>query len=94
MEESTPNTPNIPDDPNPPKAPPGRRAAKKAPVGFIAGLCAAALVAAAAGGYFGLCAWVKDNGFLLPGAVAVDDKGETVADLGGQIGRASCRERV
>ena len=83
MEESTPNTPNIPDDPNPPKAPPGRRAAKKAPVGFIAGLCAAALVAAAAGGYFGLCAWVKDNGFLLPGAVAVDDKGETVADLGG-----------
>ena len=83
MEESTPNTPNIPDDPNPPKAPPGRRAAKKVPVGFIAGLCAAALVAAAAGGYFGLCAWVKDNGFLLPGAVAVDDKGETVADLGG-----------
>ena len=49
MEESTPNTPNIPDDPNPPKAPPGRRAAKKAPVGFIAGLCAAALVAAAPG---------------------------------------------
>ena len=35
MEESTPNTPNIPDDPNPPKAPPGRRAAKKAPVGLF-----------------------------------------------------------
>ena len=48
---------------------------KKVPMGLIAGLCAAALAAAVAGGYFGLCAWVKDNGVLLPGAVAVDDKG-------------------
>ena len=55
---------------------------KKIPVGLIAGLMAAALVAAAVGGYFGLCAWVRDNDQLLPGAVAVDDRGDTVADLG------------
>lgn len=33
----------------------------------IAALAAAAVIALAAGGYFGLCAWVKDNGLLLPG---------------------------
>ncbi len=76
MEESTPNTPNTPDIPSTPKA------KKKAPVGLIAGLTAAALAAAVVGGYFGLCAWVKDNGCLLPGTVAVDDRGEAVADLG------------
>ena len=85
MEDSTPNTPNTPDTPNSPstpKTPGGRRAAKKVPVGLIAGLTAAALAAAVVGGYFGLCAWVKDNGCLLPGTVAVDDRGEAVADLG------------
>lgn len=55
---------------------------KGTPVALIAGIAAAALLAVAAGGWFGLCAWVQDNGQLLPGAVAVDDKGETVADLG------------
>ena len=55
---------------------------KKIPAGLIAGLAAAALVVAAVGGYLGLCAWVRDNGQLLPGAVAVDDRGEAVADLG------------
>lgn len=55
---------------------------KKAPVGLIAGIAAAALAAVLVGGYFGLCAWVQGNGRMLPGAVAVDDKGETVADLG------------
>ena len=55
---------------------------KSVPVALIAGIAAAALLAVAAGGWFGLCAWVRDNGQLLPGAVAVDDKGEAVADLG------------
>ena len=55
---------------------------KSIPTGLIAGIAAAALVAAAVGGYFGLCAWVRGNDQLLPGAVAVDDRGETVADLG------------
>ena len=55
---------------------------KKLSAGLIAAIAAAAIVVAAAGGYFGLCAWVQNNGQLLPGAVAVDDKGETVADLG------------
>ena len=55
---------------------------KSIPAGLIAGIAAAALVAAAVGGYFGLCAWVRGNDQLLPGAVAVDDRGETVADLG------------
>lgn len=55
---------------------------KGIPVALIAGIAAAALLAVAAGGWFGLCAWVRDNGQLLPGAVAVDDKGEAVADLG------------
>lgn len=55
---------------------------KGTPVALIAGIAAAALLAVAAGGWFGLCAWVQDNGQLLPGAVAVDDRGETVADLG------------
>ncbi len=59
---------------------------KKIPIGLIAGIAAAALTAAAVGGYFGLCAWVKDNDQLLPGAVAVDDKGAVVADLG-KLGR-------
>lgn len=58
------------------------KAPKKLPVGLIAGLAAAAVVAAVVGGYFGLCSWVKDNGRLLPGVVAVDDRGEAVADLG------------
>ena len=53
---------------------------KKFPVGLAAGIAAAALAAALVGGYFGLCSWVQTNGRLLPGAVAVDDKGETVAD--------------
>ena len=55
---------------------------KKIPVGLIVGLAAAALITAAVSGYFGLCAWVRDNDQLLPGAVAVDDRGDTVADLG------------
>ena len=55
---------------------------KKIPVGLIAGLAAAALAVAAVSGYFGLCYWVRDNGRLLPGATAVDDRGEPVADLG------------
>ena len=55
---------------------------KSIPAGLIAGIAAAALMAAAVGGYFGLCAWVRGNDQLLPGAVAVDDRGETVADLG------------
>lgn len=57
-------------------------APKKFPIGLAAGIAAAALSAALVGGYFGLCAWVRDNGRLLPGAVAVDDKGGPVADLG------------
>ena len=52
------------------------------PKGLIAGLAAAALAAVLAGGYFGLCAWVQGNQRLLPGAVAVDDRNEIVADLG------------
>lgn len=55
---------------------------KKIPAGLIAGLVAAALAVAAVSGYLGLCAWVQDNDQLLPGAVAVDNKGEVVADLG------------
>ena len=58
---------------------------KSIPAGLIAGIAAAALVVAAVGGYFGLCAWVKGNDQLLPGAVAVDDRGETVADLGRKL---------
>ena len=54
---------------------------KKVPVGLIAGLAASALIVAAVSGYFGLCYWVRDNGCLLPGAVARDDKG-TEVDLG------------
>ena len=57
-------------------------APEKFPIGLAAGVVAAALAAALVGGYFGLCAWVQSNGRLLPGAVAVDDRGETVADLG------------
>ena len=68
MEESTRNTP--------------KRAPKKVPVGLIAGIAAAAVVAIVVGGYFGMCSWVKGNGCLLPGTVAVDDRGEAVADLG------------
>ena len=56
---------------------------KGAPVALIAGVAAAALLAVAAGGWFGLCAWVRSNDQLLPGAVAVDNRGETVAELGG-----------
>lgn len=55
---------------------------KKIPAGLIAGLVTAALAVAAVSGYLGLCAWVQDNDQLLPGAVAVDNKGEVVADLG------------
>ncbi len=55
---------------------------KKVPVGLIAGIAAAVVVIGLVGGYLGLCSWVQGNGCLLPGAVAVDDKGETVADLG------------
>lgn len=55
---------------------------KNIPVGLIAGIAALAVTVAAVSGYFGLCAWVQDNDQLLPGAVAVDDRGETVADLG------------
>ena len=55
---------------------------KKIPAGLVAGIAAAALVVATVSGYFGLCYWVRDNDCLLPGAVAVDEKGETVADLG------------
>ena len=39
---------------------------KPLPVALIAGIAAAALLAVAAGGWFGLCAWVQDNGQLLP----------------------------
>ena len=53
------------------------------PAALIAGIAAAAVVAALAGGYFGLCGWVQTNDQLLPGSVAVDAQGETVADLGG-----------
>lgn len=55
---------------------------KGVPVGLIVGVAAAALTVALACGYFGLCSWVQGNGQLLPGAVAVDDQGQTVADLG------------
>ncbi len=55
---------------------------KKFPAGLAAGIAAAALAVAAVSGYFGLCYWVRDNGRLLPGAVARDDKG-TAVDLGG-----------
>lgn len=55
---------------------------KSIPAGLIAGIAALAVAVAAVSGYFGLCAWVQDNDQLLPGAVAVDDRGETVADLG------------
>lgn len=61
----------------------GSNPKKKIPAGLIAGLAFAALAVALTAGYFGLCTWVRDNGRLLPGAVAVDDRGETVADLGG-----------
>ena len=54
---------------------------KKSYGGLIAGLAAAALSVALVGGYFGLCAWVKDNDRLLPGAVASDANG-TQVDLG------------
>ena len=53
---------------------------KKISSGLIAGIAAAAIMAATVGGYFGLCAWVQGNGQLLPGAVARDDKG-TAVDL-------------
>ncbi len=43
---------------------------------------AAALAAATAGAYLGLCRWVQTNGRLLPGVTVVDDKGAVVADLG------------
>lgn len=55
---------------------------KKIPAGLIAGLTIAALAVSLGCGYLGLCTWVQDNGRLLPGAVAVDDQGEVVADLG------------
>lgn len=55
---------------------------KKLPAGVVAGIAAAVVLAAAVGGYFGFCSWVKGNDCLLPGAIAVDDQGETVADLG------------
>ncbi|MCI8915488.1 MAG: hypothetical protein HFF26_02305 [Oscillospiraceae bacterium] len=51
--------------------------------GLIAGITAAALSAVLVGGYFGLCAWVEGNDRLLPGAVAIDERGNAVADLGG-----------
>ena len=70
MEESTRNTPEN----GAPK--------KKISAGLIAGIAAAAIAVAAVGGYFGFCSWVKGNDRLLPGAVAVDDQGGTVADLG------------
>ncbi len=54
---------------------------KKIPAGLIVGLAFAALAVALTAGYFGLCTWVRDNGRLLPGAVARDDRGATV-DLG------------
>ena len=54
---------------------------KKIPAGLIAAIAAVTIAAAAAGGYFGLCGWVQNNGQLLPGAVARDDKGAAV-DLG------------
>ena len=54
---------------------------KKIPAGLIAPIAAVTIAAAAAGGYFGLCGWVQNNGQLLPGAVARDDKGAAV-DLG------------
>ena len=68
MEKPTRNTPG--------------NAPKTVPAGLLAGLIVAAVLAAAAGGYFGLCSWVQGNGCLLPGAMAVDDRGDTVADLG------------
>ena len=55
---------------------------KAAPVGLIAGLTAAALAVTLTGGYFGLCAWVQGNGQLLPGAVATDDRGQAMVELG------------
>ena len=55
---------------------------KKLPAGVVAGIAAAVVLAAAVGGYFGFCSWVQGNDCLLPGAIAVDDQGETVADLG------------
>ncbi|MDE6590864.1 MAG: VanW family protein, partial [Oscillospiraceae bacterium] len=62
---------------------PGKRVRKgSVPTGLIAGVAALAVAGAAVCGYFGLCSWVKGNGCLLPGSVAVDDQGETVADLG------------
>lgn len=54
---------------------------KKIPAGLIVGLAFAALAVALTAGYFGLCTWVRDNGRLLPGAVARDDRGAAV-DLG------------
>ena len=59
---------------------------KKLPAGVVAGIAAAVVLAAAVGGYFGFCSWVKGNDCLLPGAIAVDDQGETVAALA-QAGR-------
>lgn len=41
---------------------------KGIPVALVAGIAAVALLAVAVGGWFGLCAWVRDNGQLLPGA--------------------------
>ncbi len=55
---------------------------KSVPAALIAGIIAAALSVALVGGYLGLCSWVQDNGCLLPGAVAVDDRGDPVAQLG------------
>ena len=66
---------------------------KKIPAGLIAGIAALAVTVAAACGYFGLCAWVQDNDQLLPGAVAVDDRGETVADLG-RLTREEARSMI
>ena len=39
---------------------------KGIPVALVAGIAAVALLAVAVGGWFGLCAWVRDNGQLLP----------------------------
>ena len=55
---------------------------KPASTGKVAGIAALALAAALVVGYLGFCAWVKGNDRLLPGTVAVNEDGETVADLG------------
>lgn len=56
---------------------------KKIPVWLIATIVSLTLIIVLTGAYFGLCAWVRSNGRLLPKMVVTDRNGGVVAELGG-----------